>query len=139
MQGEHAVANRIITQIRSEGEIVAARQIGRKLAAEMGFSTIDATLIATAISEVARNILQYAKTGSIEIFPINNEHKNGITIIARDQGPGISNIALAMQDGYSTSGGLGLGLPGAKRLMSEFEITSEVGKGTLIIMKKWLE
>ena len=133
------MANRTITQIRSEGEIVAARQIGRKLAAEMGFSTIDATLIATAISEVARNILQYAKTGSIEIFPINNEHKNGITIIARDQGPGISNIALAMQDGYSTSGGLGLGLPGAKRLMSEFEITSEVGKGTLIIMKKWLE
>ena len=133
------MANRTITQIRSEWEIVAARQIGRKLAAEMGFSTIDATLIATAISEVARNILQYAKTGTIEIFPMNNEHKNGITIIARDQGPGISNIALAMQDGYSTSGGLGLGLPGAKRLMSEFEITSEVGKGTLIIMKKWLE
>jgi serine/threonine-protein kinase RsbT len=124
-------------RIDRESDIVTARQKGRELAAEIGFSGSDLTVIATAISEVARNIVTYADTGEILLSAVNHGIKHGITIIARDNGPGIPDIQQAMQDGFSTAKSLGLGLPGAKRLMDEFEIESEVGKGTTVTMKKW--
>jgi serine/threonine-protein kinase RsbT len=95
------------------------------------------TLIATAISEVARNIVTYAGSGEIVLQVVQRGHRCGILIIARDRGPGIADIERTMADGYSTSRGLGLGLPGSKRLMDEFEIVSRVGKGTEITMTKW--
>lgn len=118
-------------------DIVSARQRGRALAAELGFSGADLTMIATAISEVTRNIVEYAKRGEIVLSLVQEGGKRGIVIVARDEGPGIPDIAQALQDGYSTGKGLGLGLPGAKRLMDEFDIVSEVGKGTTVTMKKW--
>lgn len=123
--------------ILSEIDIVAARQQGKVLAVQLGFSSAEQTLVATAISEIARNILQYAKKGEVVLRLEHQAGKQGIVVIARDAGPGIADIAKAMQDGYSTSRGLGLGLPGARRLMDEFDIVSEVGKGTTITMKKW--
>jgi len=133
------VADEIRVPIDSEADIVTARQQGRDLAAQIGFSGSDLTLIATAISEVARNIVAYAKRGEILLSHTNQGSKRGIVVVARDEGPGIPDIALAMQDGHSTSRGLGLGLPGARRLMDEFDIVSQVGKGTTIVMKKWAQ
>ncbi len=125
--------------VSSEIDIVTARQKGRELAARLGFSNSDMTLIATAISEVVRNIVEYAKRGELCLDIVQQGNKRGIVVIASDKGPGIPNIKLAMQDGYSTGHSLGLGLPGAKRLMDEFEIVSEVGKGTKVTMKKWVQ
>lgn len=123
--------------IHSEVDIVAARQSGRALAVEAGFTGSELTVIATAISEVARNIVNYARTGEILLQQLQRGKQIGLLIVARDEGPGIADVTLALQDGYSTSNGLGLGLPGAKRLMDEFEIVSEVGKGTTVTMRKW--
>ncbi len=123
--------------IQSAADIVAARQEGRALAARIGFAGSDLTVIATAISELARNILEYAKAGEIRLGPAQRGGRAGITIEAWDEGPGIPDVARAMQDGYSTGKGLGLGLPGVRRLMDEFDITSEVGKGTTVVVKKW--
>jgi serine/threonine-protein kinase RsbT len=125
--------------IDSEIDIVTARQKGREMAARLGFSSTELTLIATAISEVARNIVEYARDGEISLSVVAQGDKRGVVVMACDNGPGIPDIKLAMQDGYSTGKSLGLGLPGAKRLMDEFEIVSEVGKGTKITMKKWLQ
>ncbi|HXJ57653.1 MAG TPA: anti-sigma regulatory factor [Verrucomicrobiae bacterium] len=124
--------------ISSAADIVTARQKGRAQAMDMGFDGSDLTLIATAISEVARNIVDHAKRGEILIEPFQQNGKHGMLIVARDEGPGIPNVAQAMQYGYSTRKGLGVGLPGAKWLMDEFEVDSKVGKGTTITMKKWL-
>jgi len=124
--------------INSAADIVTARQNGRALAMEMGFDGSDLTLIATAISEVARNIVDHAEHGEILLAPVNNGNKYGIAIMARDQGPGIPDVPRAMQYGFSTRKGLGVGLPGAKWLMDEFEIDTKVGKGTTVTMKKWL-
>jgi len=104
----------------------------------LGFSSTDLTLIATAISEVARNIILYGTRGEIVLALVHKGAKRGLSVVASDKGVGILNIAQAMQDGFSTSGGLGLGLPGVKRLMDEFEIVSKVGKGTTVRFKKWL-
>lgn len=131
------MADEIRVPIDSEADIVTARQQGRALAAQLGFSSGELTLIATAISEVARNIVAYAKLGEILLSHPKQSSRRGIVVVARDEGPGIPDIAQAMQDGYSTSHGLGLGLPGARRLMDEFEIVSQVGKGTTVVMKKW--
>jgi serine/threonine-protein kinase RsbT len=129
------------TVINSAVDIVTARQRGRALALELGFNGADVTLIAAAISEVARNIVDHAKKGEILMSCVNigsnGSGKTGIQIIARDEGPGIRDVAQAMQYGYSTRKGLGVGLPGAKWLMDEFDIASEVGRGTTITMKKW--
>lgn len=125
-------------RIQSLADIVTARQQGRALASRTGFSSSDLSIIASAISEVARNIVEYATEGEVIIRLIEGEHK-GIEIVAADRGPGIADVATVMRDGYSTGQGLGIGLPGARRLMDEFEITSEIGKGTTITMKKWLE
>lgn len=123
--------------IRSDQDIVAARQKGRELAANLGFSSTDLTLIATAISELARNIVVYAKAGEIRMSRIEKQDRKGIMIVARDHGPGIRNVRDALRDGFSTSGSLGLGLPGVRRLMDEFEIESVVGRGTTVTVQKW--
>jgi serine/threonine-protein kinase RsbT len=123
--------------ILSEGDIVTARQSGRALAAEAGLSSTDRTLVATAISEVARNIVQYAQRGEIILTIVGHGALTGIQVTARDYGPGISDTELAMRDGYSTANSLGMGLPGARRLMDEFTLTSVPGEGTVVTMKKW--
>src|SRR5438105_5960134 len=125
--------------IRSEHDILIARQRVRELAAEVGFSGSDLTLVATAISEIARNIVQYAKQGEMVFTVVRNGASSGIVVVARDDGPGIPDVALAMQDGYSTGRSLGLGLPGARRLMDEFDLDSRAGSGTTITMKKWIQ
>jgi len=123
--------------ISSDQDIVLARQKGRALALELGFSSGDATLIATAISELARNIVSYAGNGQIGLKDIQGSTRVGISITASDNGPGILNVGQALRDGFSTSGSLGLGLPGVRRLMDEFEIVSKPGQGTTIGVKKW--
>lgn len=123
--------------IRSDTDIVAARQEGRALASLLGFSSTDATLVATAISELARNIVLYAKRGDVILRLVEDGGRRGLIVEARDEGPGIPDVRRALADGHSTSGGLGLGLPGVRRLMDEFEIVSEVGKGTTVTVKKW--
>lgn len=123
--------------INSDQDIVAARQRGRALAVELGFSAVDSTLIATAISELARNIVSYAGTGEITLKTIQNSTRQGILIVAADEGPGIHDLRQALRDGFSTSGSLGLGLPGVRRLMDEFEIASQPGQGTRVEVKKW--
>lgn len=129
--------NEIHVPINSDQDIVAARQKGRSLAAALGFSSGDATLIATAISELARNIVTYAKSGEIRLTVLNGSARQGIQLVAYDKGPGILDIPQALRDGFSTSGSLGLGLPGVKRLVDEFEIVSEASSGTTVTAKKW--
>ena len=124
--------------IDSGADIVTARQEGRRLAAEAGFSGTDLTIIATAISELARNIVEYAHDGEIILDLVGDGDRKGLRVVARDGGPGIANIELAMQDGYSTGRGLGLGLPGTRRLMDEFRISSKVGVATTVTAIKWL-
>ena len=123
--------------VRADADIVVARQRGRELAASLGFGPTDQTLIATAISELTRNIVLYAQRGRIVLKAIGQGGKRGIMVVARDDGPGIPNVEQALQSGFSTSGGLGLGLPGVRRLTDEFHIASEVGHGTTVTVKKW--
>jgi len=124
--------------IHSEWGIVAARQAGRKLAREIGFGSVDQARITTAISELARNIYLYANKGQIQIEEVTSSGKRGIKVIATDEGPGIKELRRVMEDGFTTSGGLGAGLPGVKRLMDEFNIESELSVGTSIMTIKWL-
>jgi serine/threonine-protein kinase RsbT len=137
MENEGSHGNEVRVRIQSSLDIVAARQQGRALATVVGFSNSNLTIIATAISEVARNIVEYAKEGEVIIAVINDANRSGVKIIAQDRGPGIADISAVMRDGYSTGQGLGIGLPGARRLMDEFEIVSEINKGTTVTMKKW--
>lgn len=124
--------------IGSDADILAARQMGRHLASELGFSLTDLVMVATSISELARNIVLYARHGEIVLTKaIDDLGHPGIVVVARDHGPGIRDVNRAMQAGYSSSGSLGLGLPGVRRLMDEFQILSEVGKGTIVTAKKW--
>ena len=127
----------IRVSVKSDTDVIVACQKGRALAARLGFSSDDQVVVVIAISEVARNIVRYAQTGEIILAPVRQEDRHGVVVTARDEGPGIPDIEQALQDGYSTGGGLGLGLSGAKRLMDEFKITSQVGKGTMIEMIKW--
>lgn len=124
--------------IASDVDIVHAREKGRELAAQKGFSLGDQTVIATAISEIARNILMYAKRGEMQLTAVaDHGGRDGLRVVATDKGPGIRDVGRALQDGYSTSGGLGLGLPGARRLMDEFDVRSDPGQGTTVTMVKW--
>jgi serine/threonine-protein kinase RsbT len=123
--------------IAHDGDIVEARRKGRELAQRIGFAGSELTLIATAISEIARNIVVYAVHGEISLSEADNGSRRGIVVVARDEGPGIPDLERAMRDGYSTGNSLGLGLPGAKRLMDDFEIMSTVGLGTTVTMRKW--
>ena len=131
------MASEAVIPITTDIDVVAARQKGRELATVLGFVSTDSTLLATAISELARNIIRYARYGEILISSVQSGERVGITVVARDKGPGIANISLAMQDGFSTSGGLGLGLPGVKRLMDEFHLASDANTGTTVTIKKW--
>jgi serine/threonine-protein kinase RsbT len=124
--------------IRTDADIVTARQQGRALAQQVGFASTDLTIIATAISELGRNILSYAGSGEIILYSLHAGSQRGLMVVARDEGPGIPDIELAMQDAYSTSKSLGLGLPGTRRLMDDFDIVSVVGKGTTVTVKKWV-
>lgn len=124
-------------RIATDDDIVTARQEGRRLSSELGFTSTDLTLIATAISEVARNIRLYAGRGDVRLRLVREGSREGISVVARDKGPGIEDVELAMRDGYSSRGSSGLGLPGARRLMDEFEIRSKPGNGVTVTMKKW--
>ena len=123
--------------IRSEYDIVTARHRVRELCAKLNFSTGEQTLVATCVSELARNIVEYAGSGDMVMGLVDDNGKEAVVVIAEDEGPGIPDIELAMKDGYSTSKGLGIGLPGCKRIMDEFAIVSKIGKGTTVTTKKW--
>jgi serine/threonine-protein kinase RsbT len=123
--------------IDHDGDVVTARQKGRELATQAGFTGSDLTIIATAISEIARNIVVYAGRGEMTLAVLNGDGRRGIEVVARDSGPGIPDIEQALKDGFSTGKSLGLGLPGAKRLMDDFAIESTVGAGTTVTMRKW--
>jgi len=131
------VTDEMLVPIHHEADIVVARQTGRDLAGKVGFLGSDLTLIATAISEISRNIVTYAERGEMAFSLVEDGQRRGICIIGRDHGPGIADVEQAMRDGFSTGRSLGLGLPGAKRLMDDFEIESVPGQGTTVIMKKW--
>jgi len=123
--------------VARDTDIVLARQLGRRLALDLGFSAGDATLVATAISELARNILMYAGAGEVWLKGLRQGERYGILVEARDRGPGIPDVQQALRDGYSTSNRLGLGLPGVRRLMDEFSIESGPGAGTIVRVKMW--
>ncbi len=123
--------------IEIDADVVAARRTVRNMASCAGFTATEMTLIATAVSEIARNIVCFARAGEMEMRVDLLAGRTGITIVARDRGPGIDDLAAALTDGVSTGGGLGLGLPGARRLMDEFHVASGAGAGTTVSMTKW--
>lgn len=124
--------------IESDADVVIARQRARRLAAQLDLTSTDQTLLATAISEVARNITAYAVRGEVLVGVVQGENgRRGIRVIARDDGPGIEDIEAALQDGYTTGNGLGLGLPGARRLVDDFDIQTAPGQGTTVTLVKW--
>jgi serine/threonine-protein kinase RsbT len=131
------MADEVRVPITSDADLVTARAEGRAMAERLGFPRPDPTLIATAISEVARNIVVYAVHGEIVLTRTDEAGRIGIVVQAIDTGPGIDNKELALRDGYSTKNSLGLGLPGARRLMDDFILDSELGRGTTVTMKKW--
>jgi len=131
------VSLEIHVDIINDDDVMAARQKGRMLAAEIGFSPTDRAMLAAVITELARNILDYAGRGEVLLQPIENVGRRGIAVIARDHGPGIPNIKDALQASYSVAGGLGLGLRGAKGLMDSLEIISVPGSGTTVTARKW--
>ncbi|MGH1453576.1 MAG: anti-sigma regulatory factor [Paracoccaceae bacterium] len=130
-------AGRGIQQIERDGDVVLARQMARQLAEEIGFSRAEQALIATAVSELARNIVNYAGSGMIAVTKNLRGRNIGLTITATDDGPGIADLDAAMVDGFSTGNSLGLGLPGTRRIMDEFEISSPPGNGLTVIATKW--
>jgi serine/threonine-protein kinase RsbT len=128
----------IVVDINNSDDIVAARKAGHQLALHLGFSLTDVTMIATAISEIARNITSYAGRGAVRVTVADREGRKALVVRAEDEGPGIADIERAMEDGYSTGRGLGMGLPGARRLMDRLIVESKVGRGTVIEMWKWV-
>lgn len=132
------VAGDIVVDIRNSDDIVAARKAGHQLALDLGFSLTDVTMIATAISEIARNITSYAGRGAVRIAVAERDGRTALVVRAEDDGPGIADIERALEDGYSTGRGLGMGLPGARRLMDRLIVDSKLGHGTVIEMWKWV-
>lgn len=126
-----------VVTIRTEADILTARKSGRSLGAALGFGPKDLALITTVISELAKNILDYAREGEIVLLEMAGKGKLGITVVGRDRGPGILDVSQALRDGFSTSGNLGIGLPGVRKVMDEFEIQSEPGRGTAVTVRKW--
>jgi anti-sigma regulatory factor (Ser/Thr protein kinase) len=131
------VNDEVRVRIADDGDLVPARAAARDLAARLGFTRTDATLIATAVSEIARNIVVHVGCGEIMMKPLYEDVRCGLAVIARDDGPGISDVDSVLAHGYASRGGLGLGLPGARRLMDEFAIESDADNGTTVTMKKW--
>ncbi len=132
------VAADIVVDINNSDDIVAARRAGHQLALDLGFSLTDVTMVATAISEVARNITSYAGRGTVHLWVSERDGRKALVVRAEDDGPGIADIERALEDGYSTGRGLGMGLPGARRLMDRLVIESTLGHGTVIQMWKWV-
>jgi serine/threonine-protein kinase RsbT len=132
------VADEIRVAIRTDADVVTARQEARAMGARLGFSSTDLTLLATAISEVARNITTYAGEGEVLLRVLDENGRQGIEVLATDEGPGIEDVELAMQDGYTTGNGLGLGLPGTRRLVDEFNLQTVPGEGTAVRLVKWI-
>jgi serine/threonine-protein kinase RsbT len=131
------VADEIRVAIRTDADVVTARQEARTLGAALGFGTTDLTLLATAISEVARNITTYAGEGEVRLRVVERTGRQGVEVVASDEGPGITDVERAMQDGYTTGNGLGLGLPGTRRLVDDFQLDTTPGVGTTIRLVKW--
>jgi serine/threonine-protein kinase RsbT len=131
------VEDEIRVAIRTDADVVTARQEARTMGAALGFTSTDLTLLATAISEIARNITTYAGEGEVALRVVRDGVRHGIEVEASDEGPGIANVELAMQDGYTTGNGLGLGLPGTRRLVDDFELDTAPGVGTRTRMVKW--
>jgi len=125
--------------IKSETDIVLARRVVRDAATVLGFGITDVTRIVTAASELTRNIYNYATSGVMRWRSLKQDHRAGLELAFEDSGPGIPDIERAMEAGFSTSKGLGMGLPGAKRLMDELTIQSTVGQGTVVVVRKWLK
>jgi len=134
---EWPISDEFTQTVQSDADVVTARERGRALARVIGFSAVDQAYVATAISELSRNMLAYADGGEIRLRIVDNGRARGVTIVARDTGPGIADLDRALGDGFSTSGGLGLGLPGVRRLMDRFDIESVVGHGTVVSVTKW--
>jgi serine/threonine-protein kinase RsbT len=132
------VAGETVVAIRTSDDIVAARKAGHQLALDLGFSLTDVTMIATAISEIARNITSYAGRGEVRVAIADREGRRALVVRAEDDGPGIADLDRAMEDGYTTGRGLGMGLPGARRLMDRLVVESALGRGTVIEMWKWV-
>ena len=132
------MADDIVVNIDNPDDIVEARKAGHQLALDLGFSVTDVTMIATAISEIARNITSYAGRGAVRVGVEDREGRKALVVRAEDDGPGIADIERAMEDGYSTGRGLGLGLPGARRLMDRLIVQSARGRGTVVEMWKWV-
>jgi serine/threonine-protein kinase RsbT len=127
-----------VIPIESDADVVTARQRAREMAGALELTTTDQTLLATAISEVARNITTYAKRGVVLLSVVRDDHgRKGIQVVARDEGPGIENLELALRDGYTSGSGLGLGLPGARRLVDDFDIETAPGQGTKVTLVMW--
>jgi serine/threonine-protein kinase RsbT len=131
------VSDDIVVQVNNPDDIVTARQAGHHLARDLGFSLTDVTMIATAISELARNITSYAGHGAIRVVIADREGRKALVVRAEDDGPGIADVERALEDGYSTGRGLGLGLPGARRLMDRMVVDSAPGRGTVVETWKW--
>jgi serine/threonine-protein kinase RsbT len=131
------MGDELVVEIDSDADLVSARAEARALAIRLGFSRTDTTLIATAISEIARNIVVHAGQGRITMRDVREDHRYGLVVVATDEGPGIRDIEAALRRGHASRGGLGLGLPGARRLMDEFEVVCGAGRGTRVTMTKW--
>lgn len=125
--------------ITGDADIVTARSRAKSMAAALGFSRTDQTVVAAAVSEIARNIVAYAGRGDMLLSARRSAGRWGLVVVARDKGPGIADVEQALTDGYSTGGSLGVGLPGARRLMDSLEIDSELGRGTVVTMIKWAD
>jgi serine/threonine-protein kinase RsbT len=132
------VAGETVVAINNSDDIVAARKAGHQLALDLGFSLTDVTMVSTAISEIARNITSYAGRGEVRVGVAEREGRTALVVRAEDDGPGIADIDRAMEDGYTTGRGLGMGLPGARRLMDRLIVESALGRGTVIEMWKWV-
>jgi serine/threonine-protein kinase RsbT len=131
------VAHDFVVDVSHPDDIVIARQAGHELARQLGFSLTDVTMIATAISEIARNITSYAGKGEVRVGVQYRDGRRALVVRAEDDGPGIGDVERALEDGYSTGSGLGLGLPGARRLMDRLIVESTPGEGTVVEMWKW--
>jgi serine/threonine-protein kinase RsbT len=132
------VPDEVRVAIRTDADVVTARQEARTMGAGLGFSSTDLTLLATAISEVARNITTYAGEGEVTLRVLDQDGRRGIEVLAADAGPGIENVELAMRDGFTTGNGLGLGLPGTRRLVDDFDLQTTPGVGTTVRLVKWI-
>ena len=123
--------------VRTGEDVVRVRKLAREWSVAAGFGLVDQTKLVTAASELARNLIDYGGGGTLAIAELNDGRRRGVRLVFEDQGPGIADIALALKDGYTTGNGLGLGLSGARRLASEFDIVSQPGKGTRVMITRW--